>query len=40
MTVEKNLFLYNLAVVSIMKNEAPYVKEWLDYHILAGVENF
>ncbi len=40
MTVEKNLFLYNLAVVSIMKNEAPYVKEWLDYHILAGVEHF
>ena len=40
MTVEKNLFLYNLAVVSIMKNEAPYVKEWLDYHLLAGVEHF
>lgn len=40
MAVEKNLFLYNLAVVSIMKNEAPYVKEWLDYHILAGVEHF
>ena len=40
MAVDKNLFLYNLAVVSIMKNEAPYVKEWLDYHILAGVEHF
>ena len=40
MAVDKNLFLYNLAVVSIMKNEAPYVKEWLDYHILAGVDHF
>ena len=40
MAADKNLFLYNLAVVSIMKNEAPYVKEWLDYHLLAGVEHF
>ena len=38
--VDKNLFLYDLAVVAIMKNEAPYVKEWLDYHILAGVDHF
>lgn len=40
MAVDKNLFLYNLAIATIMKNEAPYVKEWLDYHILAGVEHF
>ena len=40
MAVDKNLFLYDLAVVAIMKNEAPYVKEWLDYHILAGVDHF
>ena len=40
MAVDKNLFLYDLAVVSIMKNEAPYVKEWLDYYILAGVDHF
>ena len=33
MGVSKNLFLYDLAVVAIMKNEAPYVKEWLDYHL-------
>ena len=38
--VDKNLFLYDLAVVTIMKNEAPYVKEWLDYHLLAGVDHF
>ena len=40
MSVDKNLFLYDLAVVSIMKNEGPYIKEWLDYHLLAGVDHF
>ena len=40
MAIDNDLFLYNFAVVSIMKNEAPYVKEWLDYHILAGVDHF
>ena len=40
MTVEKNLFMYNFAVVSIMKNTADNVKEWLDYHMLAGVDHF
>ena len=37
---EKNLFRYNLAVVAIFKDEARYLKEWLDYHLLAGVEHF
>lgn len=40
MSVDKNLFLYDLAVVTIMKGEEPYVKEWIDYHILAGVDHF
>lgn len=40
MAVDKNLFPYNLAAVVIMKNEALYVKEWLEYHLLAGVEHF
>ena len=40
MSVDKNLFLYDLAVVAIMKNEGPYIKEWLDYHLLAGVNHF
>lgn len=40
MNVDKNLFSYDLAIVSIMKNAAPYVKEWLDYHLLAGVNHF
>ena len=40
MNVDKNLFLYDLAFVSIMKNEGHYIKEWLDYHLLAGVNHF
>ncbi|MBR5914697.1 MAG: glycosyltransferase family 92 protein [Selenomonadaceae bacterium] len=40
MSVDKDLFLYDLAIVSIMKNAAPYVEEWLDYHLLAGVDHF
>ncbi|MBQ7630217.1 MAG: glycosyltransferase family 92 protein [Selenomonadaceae bacterium] len=38
--VDKNLFLYDLGVVAIMKDEDPYVKEWLEYHLLAGVDHF
>ena len=38
--LEKNLFMYDLAVVSFMKNTAANVKEWLDYHLLAGVDHF
>ncbi|MBQ3727821.1 MAG: glycosyltransferase family 92 protein [Selenomonadaceae bacterium] len=38
--IDKNLFLYDLAVVAIFKDEARYLKEWLDYHLLAGVEHF
>lgn len=38
--VDKNLFLHDLAVVAILKNEGAYLKEWLDYHLLAGVNHF
>ena len=38
--LDKNLFLYDLAIVAIFKNEGPYLKEWLDYHLLAGVDHF
>ena len=38
--VDKNLFLHDLAVVAILKDEGHYLKEWLDYHLLAGVEHF
>ena len=38
--IDKNLFLHDLAVVAILKDEGPYIKEWLDYHLLAGVDHF
>ena len=31
---------YFLSVAAIMKNEKPYLKEWLEYHMLQGVEHF
>ena len=34
------LFRYELAVVAILKNEAPYIREWIEYHLLAGVDHF
>ena len=40
MAVDKNLFRYDLAIVAILKNEGHYLKEWLDYHLLAGVDHF
>lgn len=29
-----------LSICSIFKDEAPYLKEWIEYHLLAGVERF
>ena len=40
MKEDSSLFKYELAIVAILKCEAPYVKEWLDYHLLAGVDHF
>ena len=31
---------YQLSVAAIMKNEKPYLKEWIEYHRLQGVEHF
>lgn len=40
--LEGNLFseTYNLAICAIFQNEAPYMKEWIDYHLKVGVEHF
>lgn len=38
--VDKNLFVHDLSVVAIIKNEGRYLKEWLDYHLAAGVDHF
>ena len=40
MAVEKNLFKYEFAVVSIVKDAAEKVKEWIEYHMFAGVDHF
>ena len=40
MNVDKDLFMYNLAAVTLVHNEAPYIAEWIDYHLLAGVDHF
>ena len=40
MQEDKSLFRYELAAVLIIKDEAIYIKEWLDYHLLVGVEHF
>ena len=37
---DKRKFPHILSIMAIMKNEGPYIKEWLDYHILVGVEKF
>lgn len=34
------VFPYELSVVAIIRDEAIYMQEWLDYHILAGVDKF
>jgi len=31
---------YYLSIAAIMKNEKPYLKEWIEYHRLVGVEHF
>jgi hypothetical protein len=37
-TKEKNKYPYYLSIVAIAKNEAPYIAEWIEYHLLVGVE--
>lgn len=34
------VFQYEMAIVAIAKNEAPYIKEWVEYHRLLGVTQF
>jgi hypothetical protein len=33
-------FPFYLSVLAILKNEAPYVAEWIEYHLLVGVDKF
>ncbi|MEX0595295.1 MAG: glycosyltransferase family 92 protein, partial [Candidatus Paceibacterota bacterium] len=31
---------HNLAICAIFRNDAPYLKEWIEFHRLVGVEHF
>lgn len=33
-------YKYQLSICAIFQNEAPYLKEWIEYHKLIGVEHF
>lgn len=32
--------MHKLSICAVVKNEAPYLEEWLCYHIIKGVEHF
>jgi len=36
----KNEFQYQVSVCAIFQDEAPYLQEWIDYHLGIGVEHF
>lgn len=38
--ITKNEYPYYLSVMAVFKNEGPYLKEWIEYHRLVGVEHF
>lgn len=35
-----NRYDNNLSFVAIVKNEGPYIREWIEYHKLVGVDKF
>jgi hypothetical protein len=37
---KKKKFKYKLSIAAIAKNEGVYIKEWIEYHVLVGVEHF
>lgn len=36
----RSIFPNSLAITAIVKNEAPYIREWIEYHKLIGVQKF
>ena len=36
----RSSFPHYLSIVAIIKNEGPYIAEWLEYHLIAGVTKF
>lgn len=37
---EKKNKKYHVSIAAIFKNEAQYLKEWIEYHLIIGVEHF
>ncbi|MDR0410387.1 MAG: glycosyltransferase family 92 protein [Treponema sp.] len=37
---DKRRFKYELSIAAIVKNESPYILEWIEYHRIVGVEHF
>lgn len=37
---QKKTYQYEVSLCLIFKDEAPYLKEWLEYHILIGIDHF
>ena len=37
---ELDSYKYDYAIVAIVKNEAPYIKEWIEYHKKVGFQKF
>lgn len=38
--VENNSKKYNVSICAIFKNEAPYLREWIEFNHLVGIEHF
>ncbi len=36
----KNQYKYNVSICAIFLNEAPYMKEWIEFHRMIGIEHF
>lgn len=39
-SVWQSLCAYELGIVTMFRNEAPYLKEWIEYHHMLGVDHF
>lgn len=37
---DKRILKYRISLCLIFKNESPFLKEWLDYHLTVGVDHF
>lgn len=37
---EKHNYKYNVSLCAIFKDEADYLKEWIEYHSIVGIEHF